>query len=107
METSSSGTVRGIGAGIRTIGAPLAENIGKEIATKGLTKNALSTGFKNTFNFKGAAGAGFGMGAAGEVLNAIGGPKREYSGYASSLIGPWIQQLKSYKGHWNTWRKTI
>ena len=85
METSSSGTVRGIGAGIRTIGAPLAENIGKEIATKGLTKNALSTGFKNTFNFKGAAGAGFGMGAAGEVLNAIGGPKREYSGYKGDV----------------------
>ena len=85
METSSSGTVRGIGAGIRTIGAPLTENIGKEIVTKGLTKDALSTGFKNTFNFKGAAGAGFGMGAAGEVLNAIAGPKREYSGYKGDV----------------------
>ena len=89
METTgSNGAIRGLGAGIRTLGGQLTSNIGNEIyksalansgniTAKGL-KNAFSTGLKNTFS--GSAGLGFGMGAAGTVLSAIAGPKSEYKG---------------------------
>lgn len=61
MQTSRNSAVRGLGAGISTVGTGL-----------------LSRGSNL---FKGAQGVGFGMGAAGAVLNAAAGPKQEYSGY--------------------------
>ena len=89
METTgSNGAIRGLGAGIRTLGGQLTSNIGNEIYKSALAnsgkltsqgvKNAFSTGLKNTFS--GSAGLGFGMGAAGTVLSAIAGPKSEYEG---------------------------
>ena len=89
METTgSNGAIRGLGAGIRTLGGQLTSNIGNEIYKSALAnsgkltsqgvKSAFSTGLKNTFS--GSAGLGFGMGAAGTVLSAIAGPKSEYEG---------------------------
>ena len=74
METTgSNGAIRGLGAGIRTLGGQLTSNIGNEIYKSALAnsgkltsqgvKNAFSTGLKNTFS--GSAGLGFGSGCLG------------------------------------------
>ena len=90
-QTSNSGAIRGLGAGVATVGSSLGGNMGKAVydsvlkdgLTKGAVKSGLSSGLKSTFS--GAAGAGLGMSAAGAVLSAIAGPKREYSGDKGGL----------------------
>ena len=95
-QTSRHSGIRGLGAGVQTLGSSLGGSIGKgvydSILKNGLSTNSvgqgISTGFKNAFDFKGgwtSAGAGLGMNAAGAVLSAIGGPKQEYSGEKGSV----------------------
>ena len=79
METSSNGTVRGLGATMRSIGAPLTNEIAKGLFNGQSFGQAASGGLKNLFS--GTTGAGFGMGATGTIMSAVAGPKREYSGY--------------------------
>ena len=95
-QTSRHSGIRGLGAGVQTLGSSLGGSIGKgvydSILKNGLSSNSvsqgISTGFKNAFDFKGgwtSAGAGLGMNAAGAILSAIGGPKQEYSGMKGSV----------------------
>lgn len=95
-QTSRHSGIRGLGAGVQTLGSSLGGSIGKgvydSILKNGLSTNSvgqgISTGFKNAFDFKGgwtSAGAGLGMNAAGAILSAIGGPKQEYSGEKGSV----------------------
>lgn len=95
-QTSRHSGIRGLGAGVQTLGSSLGGSIGKgvydSILKNGLSSNSvgqgISTGFKNAFDFKGgwtSAGAGLGMNAAGAILSAIGGPKQEYSGEKGSV----------------------
>ena len=91
MQTSRNGGVRGLGAGVATLGSAVGGSIGRDVyqsvLTNGLNKSSISSGIKSGFSsaFKGAAGAGLGMSAAGAVLSAIAGPKQEYSGEKGSI----------------------
>ena len=95
MQTSNSSGIRGLGAGVSTLGSQVGGSIGRgvyeSVLENGLSKESvgsgITSGFKNAFNFSdgkfgklSSTGVGLGMNAAGTILAAIGGPKREYSG---------------------------
>jgi hypothetical protein len=63
------------------------ESVLKDGLSKESVGSGITSGFKNAFNFSdgkfgklSSTGAGLGINAAGTILAAIGGPKREYSG---------------------------